>query len=347
MIKKLSLSLALLILVAVIVRVGNVSAQTAGNNLNLTISPSLLDLTTTPGGKLQERIRVRNNSTSPLNLSVQVSKLTVGDDGQPTPAQPSDTDSFLSWLKFDNQKFTAQPNEWTDVNFTITTPPDSAYGYYYLLRISPDLSAASTTNSATVQGELAVPILLTVQKDGAIAQAKLLDFKTDNFISQYLPVNFSVKMANSGNIHIRPKGNIFISGQGVKQLGTIDVNFEEGTIIPGATRTFQASWDDGFLVRQPVMENGTAKIENGKPVTKLAVNWDKLTHFRIGPYTANLVMVFDDGKRDVVLEKAVTFWVIPYKIIAGIIVTVVILFFVIRWLLKRYVRSQISKNKIS
>jgi hypothetical protein len=41
---------------------------------------------------------------------------------------------------------------------------------------------------------------------------------------------------------------------------------------------------------------------------------------RFGHYTAHLVMVYDDGNRDVPLEAYVSFWVIPWRLVIGLII---------------------------
>ena len=56
-------------------------------------------------------------------------------------------------------------------------------------------------------------------------------------------------------------------------------------------------------------------------------------------------MVFDDGKKDVVLEKAISFWVFPYKLLGGFIIVLAVVVFALRWLLKRYIKSQVNKGK--
>ena len=99
-------------------------------------------------------------------------------------------------------------------------------------------------------------------------------------------------------------------------------------------------------MREAVIENDQVKVDgNGKVVTKLKINWNKLTEFRIGPYEAKLLVVYDDGQRDVVLEGSSTFWVIPYKIIGGIVIGLIILFFAVKFLLRWYVGRQVSKSR--
>ena len=71
------------------------------------------------------------------------------------------------------------------------------------------------------------------------------------------------------------------------------------------------------------MKDGSVLLKGGKQV--YALKWDssKLSHLRIGRYTANLVMTYDDGKRDVPLEAVVSFWVIPWRLIFFILTPIV------------------------
>ena len=56
-------------------------------------------------------------------------------------------------------------------------------------------------------------------------------------------------------------------------------------------------------------------------------------------------MVYDDGNKDVVVEGATTFWVIPYTIIGATIITLLVLFFVIKFFLKMYIKKAIAGSK--
>lgn len=201
-------------------------------------------------------------------------------------------------------------------------------------------------SGASVQGQVLVVVLLNVVKDGAKAKAGLVNFTPSIFVSEYVPVTFTAKVSNTGNVHVKPAGNIFIRSFHQKDIAILDINGGRQTVLPGGTRTFTSTWDDGFIVRQPVIENGTPKLDkNGKQETKIVINWDKLTHFRIGPYTATLLMVYDDGKRDATIEGTTTFWLIPYTAIAVILVSLVVLVIVIRFLLRWYIRRELRKQR--
>ncbi|MGB3073255.1 MAG: hypothetical protein WBB68_03290, partial [Candidatus Moraniibacteriota bacterium] len=38
---------------------------------------------------------------------------------------------------------------------------------------------------------------------------------------------------------------------------------------------------------------------------------------RFGKYTAKMLLVYDDGTRDIPIEGVVSFWVMPWRLIAG------------------------------
>lgn len=317
----------------------------AQQTLDLTVSPLFFEFSTEKGTIIKDKIRVRNNSANPISLRLGLQRLSPGTNSEATLSDPKPEDEFVPWVKFDGSTVTARPREWTDIPFTIKVPDTAAFGYYFafLLSQTPPEKEAGT---AKVAGGVAVPVLLNVKAPGAIAKGELVEFRSKAFISEYLPVEFVARVANSGNVHIKPRGNIFIRGGNGKDLAILEVNQALGSVLPGAKRSFESSWTDGFLVREPVMEDGNVvKDEKGNIKTKLTVHWNKLTDFRIGRYNANLLMVYDDGSRDVALETTTAFWVIPYKIIGGILAGFVILILVIRKTLKAYVTRELRKRQ--
>jgi hypothetical protein len=317
------------------------------SNYDVTVSPVFFDLSVNPGGTINEKIRIRNNTTSPIPLKIEVSKLAGDENGQLT-LKADDSDGSLSWVKFDDATITARPLEWTNVPFTIEVPETAAYGYYYTVNFTQNSQNKNQTTGASITGAAAVPILLNVRKDGAVAEAKLVEFSPSSFINETLPVDFAVKLENTGNIHVRPRGNIFITRNGKDNIATLEVNPGQSGIIPDSSKTFTVSWRDGFIVREEVMEDGQIKMDdNGKPVTKLTINWNKLTDLRIGKYTANLLMVYDNGTRDVPIEASKSFWVIPWKAITVFVVGIIIAILLVRWMLKRYINREVRRRSSS
>ena len=322
---------------------GVVHAQTP-TNYDVTISPIFFDLSADPGSTVTNKIRLRNNTNYPLAIKLGVEKISADLNGNITLKTDS-SDTTLGWITFQNPTFVAQPLEWTDIPFSINIPKDAAYGYYWTITFAQDKTSPLSRSGVSLTGAAGLPVLLDVRKPGAKAEAKINAFNVSQFITEYLPVDFTVKIASLGNIHVQPHGSIFINDGLNKDLAVLDVNPGLGNVLPGSARTFTASWSDGFLVNQPVLEYGQPKLDkNGKPIESLQINWDKLTSFRIGRYTANLLMVYDNGSRDVPMEASLTFWVLPYKAIAVIVLALIVAFLVIRWLLKFYINREIAKR---
>ncbi|TXH00758.1 MAG: hypothetical protein E6P95_03100 [Candidatus Moraniibacteriota bacterium] len=321
-------------------------AQENDGRLDITVSPPVIELTAKPGQKVQEKFRVRNNLDTSIDLQLSVRRLTSDPtDGNPVPENTA-TGEELKWVSFDKSEFTARPSEWQDITFTIDIPDSAAYGYYYVFRITPKENSEINSSGTKIKGEVLIVTLLNVKKDGATSKTELVSFKAKNGISEYLPVDFAVKLANKGNVHVKPRGNIFITRGGGKEITILEVNPGVGSILPGGTREFDSSWTDGFIVKESVMEDGEVKLDSrGNPVTHLQINWNKLTSLRIGPYEAKLLMVYDDGVKDVTIEGVTTFWVIPYTAIGVAIIAIVVLFVFIKFILGMYIRGQIAKSR--
>ena len=184
--KKLFLPLILLILGFVVFSF-SVLAQ-APQNYDVTVSPVFLDLSANPGQTITEKIRIRNNTNSPLPLKISVKRL-AGDEVGDLTLNEENSDQSLDWINFTNKSFIAPSLEWSDVVFTIQVPNTAAYGYYFAVTFEHDI-ASTTTQGASLTGASAVPILLNVRKEGAKAQAKITEFKIDNVINEYLPIDF-------------------------------------------------------------------------------------------------------------------------------------------------------------
>jgi hypothetical protein len=318
-------------------------AQTQ-TNFDLTVSPVFFDLTSNPGEKITDRIRVRNNTTSDMKVKVGVKKMGGDQNGTLTLLDGKD-DPTTSWIVLSSSEITAKALEWTDVPFSINIPSDAAFGYYYAVTFSQTGAGPLGQTGTSLTGSSAVPILLNVRKEGAQAKAEVVEFSTENYINEYLPIDFTVKVENKGNIHVKPHGNIFIASGSDKNIAILDVNQTLGTIIPNTNRTYQSSWDDGFLVREPVLQYGEPKKnKKGDIEYKLSINWNKLTSFRIGKYTANLLLVYDDGTKDKTVEATTSFWVFPWKAVLIIIGAVIILLVLLRFILKAYIKRELKKE---
>lgn len=292
--------------------------------INLTVSPVFLSLITDPGKNISTSIRVQNNNNETEYLRLELARFVPVADGNPVIADVEKEDEFAKWISFSPSEFVLLPNESKNVKVSIDPSDDAALGYYYAIVVDR-IQEAGDEKSPVVAGSPAIPVLLEVRSPNASREVQILDFKTDKAIYEYLPTEFEIKLKNTGNIHSSPIGDIFIDSGDDKDIAIIQVNGGKGNVLPQSTRVFKATWEDGFAVRVPKMNDGqVVKDKDGKATYETKYDFTKANKFRIGKYTANLLLIYDNGERDIPLEAKVSFWIIPWKIL--LIATGILLF---------------------
>jgi hypothetical protein len=309
--------LLLLILLLSFVSFGFVLTKThaQAQSYDVTVSPVFFDLNSNPGEKLTNKIKIRNNTTSSIPIMLSVSKLSGDLNGNLTLSKDKN-DYTLSWIKFDNNSIVLKPLEWTEIPFEIDIPKDAAYGYYWTIAFTQDNANPLSKSGVSLTGAAAVPILLDVKKPGAKMQGKVTKFSPDNGLYEYPPIKLALTFENTGNVHVRPHGNIFIKDIFGRQVGLLELNSGQGTVLPNSTRTFEASWDDGFITREIKTIGGQPKLDrSGKPETELKIKWEKILDLRIGTYTATGIIVISTDTKDIPFEVHANFFVFPWKVI--------------------------------
>lgn len=300
-------------------------ARAAG--VNLTLSPLPVNLVTSPGSSVSTSLKVQNSGSEAVKLQVTLMKFKADStNGQATLVQFKDGEEEKNWVTFSKTNFTAQPGVFNTVDMTINPPASAAFGYYYAVVFSQQGTDPTKPQSNKVNGAVASLILLDVQAPGEKREAQVTSFTATKKLYQYLPASFDVTVKNTGNVHVKPSGNIFV-GRGVNGnfIDTLTINPGGGNILPGSSRTFNVEWDNGFPAYTVKKQNGQIVTDNvGKPVKTLNWNLSNLNHLRFGKYNASLTLVYNDGKRDVPVNGQVSFWVIPWLPILIILVLVLL-----------------------
>jgi hypothetical protein len=309
-------------------------------NLDLTVSPVSINIETEPGIPTSSEVKVKNNAVGPEYLKIDIAKFQADETGaRPEILDLEAGDTFADWLLFSEQMFVVNPGEWKSITVTFSPPEDAALGYYITLIFNRQQINDPNARQTVITGAPAILMLANVNTPNAKKELQFIDFSTDKSFYEYLPVNFTVTVKNSGNIHVVPSGNIFIDRGGQKDIDILSVNAGGSNILSESERLYEVEWSDGFPVWGYKDDGGDLVYnENGEPVKKLVWDFENpLSKFRIGKYTAHLLMVYDNGERDVPIEASVSFWVIPYKlIIVLVLVALLPAFFVYLVMKARY-----------
>jgi hypothetical protein len=245
-------------------------------------------------------------------------------NGQPGTAVPlteqeDSTDPFSasSWIKTDLTEFTLKPQGQIEINYTITVPKDVTSGGYYvgLFAIGKqDLTQQlEGTQTVTNLGAGKAIIMRVEGGKGSIEEvAKFLDFKPQYSLNENPPVTFITTIENTSNIHLIPAGKIVFRNMFGQKIKEITFNEERHTILRSATNDFETVWNDNYFISKE--------------------GW-----VLAGPMTAELIGFYgtqNPGFTTTTLRTG--FWLIPWKVLAPILLALVlVIFFITRKLKSR------------
>lgn len=289
-------------------------------SLRLTTSPLPINLIVEPGSAVSTQLRIKNDGTQKESLKINLMKFKAdGESGAPMPLDRESGDDFFDWVRFSEDTFDIEPNQWKTINATFDVPETAAFGYYYAIVFSRASEGVTLQPGETrIAGGTAILVLLEAKVPHAKREIALSSFSTDRKWYEFLPATFTVKLKNTGNVHAAPRGNLFIGRPGKKADTVVEVNLGKGNILPDSSRFFEAEWTQGFpRYENQIVDDKVVLDEEGRPVKELVWNWKDASKIRFGKYEAKLLLIYDDGERDVPIEGAVEFWVIPWRLLAG------------------------------
>lgn len=294
----------------------SIFAQSGGGQ-GVEISPALVELNAQRGGTYDIAVKVKNVTTTDLDYIVSVEDFNAKDEsGSPQVLIGSDLPdsiSIKSWVSSVDM-FSLKSQESRTVNFKLTVP-DSAEpgGHYGVLRFSgtdPQVSVSGVGLSASAGS------LILMRVDGDIKEeATLESFITESngsrsWLFEKSPVTLVTRINNSGNIHIKPVGNIEIKNFWGNIVQSIPLNETRSNVLPGSIRRFESTTSSDWM---------------------------------FGKYTASLALGY--GNQGQAITSIISFWVIPYKIIAVGIIVLATIVYIMRNLIKAYNRRIIAKSK--
>lgn len=275
---------------------------------SVAVIPPSFELYANPGESISDKLRVRNDSSVETQYSILVEDFkAVGEEGQVdlVDDQSNTTFSAAKWVTPNPKNFSLKPGAEIEVPFSISVPKDAEPGGHYcsiLVKIGGADSVAG--GGAAVQSRVGSLVLLRVS--GNIKEeATVESFSSDKTYYEKSPVNLSLRVRDTGNNHLRPKGTIVITnifGQKIAELPLNGLN-----VLPGAIRKMDTEW--------------------------------KFSAFLANRYTATLVATY--GQQNKPLSATASFIIFPrvLAIVVGAILLVIILMILGRKRVKRFIHN--------
>ncbi len=284
----------------------------------LEVAPFLIELDVAKGGTVESHIDLINHSTNPLVITASPRDFLPGEDGQPQfvpdPQKNNPTFSLSSWVKLSTpETFTVNPGQLVTVNFSVNPPKDAEQGTHYgalLFSYSGKLSEGSVSEVNQSVGTILLVYYGQGRENGSVRSAS-----DKKFVFSPDKVTFTERFSNTGNVHVKPKGEVKIKNMFGQIVSTPQINRDAANILPLSERTFITSWFP--------------------------------SSFSFGRYTAQTVLVYGRGKLEA--KDTVVIWVLPWYLDLIVIFVVALLLWIIfhgRHLHKRRViRKHLEKTQ--
>jgi len=328
-IKKINFKLILCAVIAVSFFVSHNSASA------LTISPARIEVSGDPGSIITKQITLLNdNKAGEETYYVTYSNFEAqGETGSPLFVEPKG--DLGTWMNV-GQSVTLKANESKTVILTINIPKDAYPGGHFAVVFFGN--NPSEGGQVTVGAKTGTLVLLSVNGD-VLEAGGLSSFNTKNnkFFYNSLPVDFEYRWKNDGNDRVKPEGDITIRNLFYIRAARINANAVSGNILPHSTRLFNIEW----------LKNKIAPEREGDTYLKsfmyhVSYQW---SNFAVGPYMAKLDLAFGNQNTNH-SSKNLFFFVFPWQLLVCITIFIIIIFFILKKVLKRYNKHIIEKARL-
>ncbi|MEK7639488.1 MAG: hypothetical protein AAB388_04995 [Patescibacteria group bacterium] len=287
------------------------SEQIAGNIDvgDFVVGPGRTELEIKPGETVVYEISVTNRISDGRVFKLEVEDITGSSDGSSAVSLTGVARgpySIRDYISFPKDTFTLGLGERARIPITISIPADAEPGGFYGSVLVSTVRTEGVANEGTARSPIIARIgslfFITVAGDveqgGQVTDFSLIN-KGDRWWYEEGPIEFGIVYENTGSIHVNPYGEISIINMFGEEVGFMQI--EPWFVLPKSLRVREIAWDREFL---------------------------------FGRYTAHAKI--NRGYEDIVDEKTVAFFVLPWKIVGGTFLALFLLIFGIRSFFKTF-----------
>jgi hypothetical protein len=179
------------------------------------------------------------------------------------------------------------------VNFSVNPPKDAEQGTHYgalLFSYSGKLAEGSVSEVQQSVGTILLVYYGQGRENGTVkSQAdKHLIWSPDK-------VTFTERFSNTGNVHVKPKGEVRVRNMFGQIASTPQINRDAANVLPLSDRTFITTWYP--------------------------------SSFSFGRYTAESVIIYGRGKLEA--KNTVVIWILPWYLDLPILIILALIIWII------------------
>jgi hypothetical protein len=296
----------------------------AQDALSISISPTLYEMSASPGQEWSSSVKIINSNPYELVISADVVNFApVGEGGQGTfiPIFTSEEEgqTFAEWISISDSSITIPPEQTVQVPFSIKVPIDAPPGGHSAAILVGNKSDATVNDATKVKTAQVVSSLVFLRVAGDITEkGSIREFVTEKSVYETPEVTFNLRFENSGNVHLQPRGDIKILNMWGQERGFIPVNKQSlfGNVLPESIRRYVFTWSGEWSLAD------------------------------MGRYTAVATLAY--GESDQQFTSGEThFWVIPWRALLVLVLTLVSFIWLFTWLTKLYIRKMLHMAGVS
>lgn len=306
----------------------------------ITVSPPRLELAGDPGAVINSEFKVTNDGTQAAIYYTQVENFEAGDEsGNPifVPAR----EGLATWVKV-APTVNAEAGQQITIPFSIQVPRNAEPGGYFasiFVRTTPPPTSANEVSIGARVGAL-----LFVRVNGEMREGvTILEYATkeNQRVFTSLPVEFYYRFQNTGADRVKPEGSIVIKNLVGITAKNLNANRQDGSVLPRSIRRFESAW---------INSGGGSEDVNALPPTETVDGFfasakSQFDNFAFGYYTANLDIRY--GENNNTATGKYRFFVIPWQLLILVTGGLIIIWLVLRTLLKLYTRRIIKQHQNS
>ena len=288
----------------------NPSGVLAQTNTGISVKPAVIEDNVKPGQVYSFELTFTNIGATDRTFYLSAQDIKgLDNSGFPifAPAGQATGYEISSWINLPAGSITLKAGQSMTIPLSAVVPGGVSPGAHFGGVFISDVPAKQDANGSSISMKVGSIMSLTVA--GAVQEdAKLQEFSTDKTVYGLANVTFNTKIANAGNVLVRPHGVIQITDMFGKQVASINVNDSAAPVFPASERLYAVVWQS-----------------NG---------------FAIGRYEAVGSFSYGDTEKKTI-SGTTSFWIlplVPISIFLGSLIGIVVFFYV---LIRLYIRKKL------
>lgn len=270
------------------------------------VGPGRTEVEIQPGQTLVQYVTVTNRISDERSFQLQIEDITGTADGSAAVRVLEGERgpySVQDYMSFPEEAITLKLGERARIPVTISVPEDAEPGGYYgsvlVSTIRTGQSAAGAPRNPII-ARVGSHFFITVPGE-QLTDGSLIDLSITptQLWHESGPISFALAYENTGSIHVNPYGELRIYNTFGSEVGYQAL--EPWFVLPKSIRTREVDWNREFLF--------------GRYVAEAAIN---------------------RGYEDIIDTRSVVFWVLPWRFLLIVAVSICLITFLLRLFFKTF-----------